>query len=105
MWKKSVIVPIPKASDASAPSNYPPISLLPLLSKLLEKHFHVRITQHLQSLHIFSDSQWGFTEGRSTVAALIKCVDNWLKVMEEGKKYVQYFLNTGRHLIPSLTNL
>lgn len=63
MWKSSAIVPIPKASDVSAPSNYWPISLLPLLSKLLEKHFHVLITQHLQSLHIFSDSQWGFTEG------------------------------------------
>jgi hypothetical protein len=49
MWKTSVIVPIPKASDVSAPSNYRPISLLPLLSKLLEKHIHYLISQHLQS--------------------------------------------------------
>ena len=86
MWKTSVIVPIPKASDMSAPSNYRPISLLPLLSKLLEKHFHFLISQHLQSRHILSNSQWGFTEGRSTVAALIKCVDDWLKTMESGKE-------------------
>ena len=75
MWKKSAIVPIPKASDVS--SNYRPISLLPLLSKLLETHFHSLITQYLRSRLIFSDSQWGFIDGRSTVTALIKCVDDW----------------------------
>ena len=93
MWKTSVIVPIPKASDMSAPSNYRPISLLPLLSKLLEKHFHFLISQHLQSRHIFSNSQWGFTEGRSTVAALIKCVDDWLKTMEGGKEICAVFFD------------
>ena len=93
MWKKSAIVPIPKASDVSSPSNYRPISLLPLLSKLLEIHFHSLITQHLRSRLIFSDSQWGFTEGRSTVTALIKCVDDWLKMMEEGKEICAVFFD------------
>ena len=74
MWKRSSIVPIPKASDMAAPSNYRPISLLSLLSKLLEKHFYNLIIQHLKSFHNISDSQWGFTEGRSTVTALVKCV-------------------------------
>ena len=35
-WKRSVIAPIPKSSDSSTPNYYQPISLLPLLSKLLE---------------------------------------------------------------------
>ena len=93
MWKQSSIVLIPKTSDMAAPSNYRPMSLLPLLSKLLEKHFHNLITQHLQSLHNISDSQWGFTEGRSTVTALIKCVDDWLKVMEEEKEICAVFFD------------
>ena len=93
MWKKSAIIPIPKAKDSSAPSNYRPISLLPLLSKLLEKHIYGLINQHLQSHGFFADSQWGFTEGRSTVTALIKCVDDWLKALEEGKEICAVFFD------------
>ena len=40
LWKKSNIVPIPKANYNHNPSNYRPISLLSILGKLLEKHVH-----------------------------------------------------------------
>ena len=36
-WKQSNIVPIPKCGDKGDPTNYRPISLLPVLSKLLER--------------------------------------------------------------------
>ena len=81
-WKKSVIVPVPKSTDASTPTNYRPISLLPLLSKLLEKHIYELILHHLQANDVLTASQWGFLEGRSTVTALIKCTDDWLKYLE-----------------------
>ena len=35
-WKESSIVPIPKGGDSSKPGNYRPISLLSIMSKLLE---------------------------------------------------------------------
>ena len=38
-WKNSHIIPIPKHSSAlSSPTGYHPISLLPLIHKVLEKH-------------------------------------------------------------------
>ena len=37
-WKLACIMPIPKSEDKSNPANYRPISLLSILSKLLEKH-------------------------------------------------------------------
>ena len=37
-WKTARVTPIPKSGDSSNPSNYRPISLLSILSKLLEKH-------------------------------------------------------------------
>jgi len=37
-WKQFLVVPIPKSSDLSSPNNYRPISLLSILSKLLERH-------------------------------------------------------------------
>ena len=37
-WKIARIVPIPKAVDMSSPTNVRPISILPIISKVLEHH-------------------------------------------------------------------
>ena len=36
-----------KSSDPSLPKNYRPISILPIVSKLLEQHVHSLIFKHL----------------------------------------------------------
>ena len=66
-WKRSLILPIPKGSSTGSPSCYHPISLLPIISKVLDI-----LLNHLQSLNFISDKQWGFLDGRSTVTALFK---------------------------------
>ena len=40
-WKLAQVNPIPKQGSKSDPSNYHPISLLPVISKLMEKHILV----------------------------------------------------------------
>ena len=90
-WKQSLIVPIPKTSSADSPSCYRPISLLPVVSKILERHICDLLQDHLQSLNFISDKQWGFQEGRSTVTALIKCTDDWLKELEVGNDICAVF--------------
>ena len=37
-WKSARVTPVPKSSKFSDPANYRPVSLLSILSKLLEKH-------------------------------------------------------------------
>ena len=44
----SSVVRIPKSSDKGSPKNYCPISLLFILSKLLEKHVYGLLSKHLQ---------------------------------------------------------
>ena len=39
-WKFARVVPIPKPGCSTNPANYRPISILPVLSKLLEKHIY-----------------------------------------------------------------
>lgn len=75
-WKYSIVVPIPKSGDVNDPSNYRPISLLPVLSKLLEKIVASQLIQHLESNTLLSNSQHGFRPKLSTSSALLTLTKN-----------------------------
>ena len=57
-WKTSTVIPIPNKGGGNCPSHYRPISLLCVLSKLLEKHIYKIILQQLN--YPLSSHQWGF---------------------------------------------
>jgi len=90
-WKYARVVPIPKQPRATTPGGFRPISLLSILSKLLEKHFHRLIVDHLTEHSPLSNVQWGFQKGKSTVSALLSTTDSWLKHLERGYEGL-YFL-------------
>ena len=79
MWKMANVVLVPKSNDHANPSKYRPISLLPILSKLLEHHIHFLLTGHLSSLYPISSAQWGFQSGKSTVTALLTSTHEWFQ--------------------------
>ena len=80
-WKVSTVVPIAKSARSHSSDNYRPISLLCVLSKVLEKHIHTLIFNHLKQYYPLSDSQWGFRSGRSTVPALLLTIHHWLQLL------------------------
>ena len=69
-WKVTQVTPIPKSSLTTDPANYRPVSLLSILSKLLEKHIQSVMLEHLEVHSPISEHQWGFVKGRSTTGAL-----------------------------------
>ena len=71
-------------SVLKSPDNYRPISLLSVLSKVLERYVYNLIASHLET-NPLSDSQWGFRLGRSTVSALLTVIE-WLRILEDGKE-------------------
>ena len=87
------MVPVPKSNDHSNPSNYRPISLLPILSKLLERHIHVLISEHLTLFHPISNNQWGFQAGKSTVSALLALTYAWFQQLEAGEEICAIFFD------------
>ena len=68
--KHAKIKPLHKKNEKDQMTNYRPISLLPAISKILEKLIHKRLYSFLTSQHIISDRQYGFRPKLSTSDAL-----------------------------------
>ena len=79
--------------DSITLANYRPISLLPVVSKLLERHIHQVITTHLNETRPLSNKQWGFQPGKSTVTALLSVTHDWLKALESRHNVCSVFLD------------
>ena len=92
-WKTSSVVPIPKKPRAQQSSDFRPISLLPIISKVLERHFFKLINSHLAENHPLSNCQWGFQPGKSTVSALIECTHDWFLQLEKQKEIGAVFFD------------
>ena len=96
MWSghETTYVPIPKTStSSSSPSGYRLISILSTISKILEKHVHQLIFQHLCVHHPLSSKQWGFLPGRSTASALLSVTNEWLVHLENGNEVCSIFFD------------
>ncbi len=89
-WKTSSVVPIPKTSNHKDATNYRPISLLPVVSKMLERHVHQYITK---SLSVLSSGQWSLQTGRSTITALLSVAHEWFKALESGQEVCSVFFD------------
>ena len=57
--KNAKVVPLPKSNDLSDPCNYRPISLLPVISKPLERYIHKHFLQYLENNKLIHQYQSG----------------------------------------------
>ena len=89
-WKVSSIVPVPKGSDSTS---YRPISLLPAVSKLLERHMHYLISHHIEMFFPIVSNQWDFQPRKSTVSALIDVVHHWSLALDQRKEVATVFFD------------
>ena len=82
--KLAKVTPIFKKGDKSKPENYRPISILPTLSKIYERHIASQIHEFFLSKNLFYKEQSGFRKFHSCQTALTKLTDDWLKEMDDG---------------------
>ena len=68
-WKTANVTPVFKKDSKNSVSNYRPISLLPIVSKVLEKCILKKVFNHFEKY--LSDFQFGFIKGRSCVSQLL----------------------------------
>jgi hypothetical protein len=63
-------------------SNYRPISLQPIVSKILERIIHKHILDHLNVNNILTNRQFGFLPKSSTSDAFITALHDWYDYLE-----------------------
>lgn len=89
--KIAKVVPIFKSGDSLDLNNYRPISLLPSLSKVLEKIVCSRLNEFLDQNSIINDNQFGFRKNQSTTHAMAHLVNKISNALNEKKHTVVIF--------------
>jgi hypothetical protein len=84
LLKMARIIPIFKKGEISDLNNYRPISVLPVISKILEKVVAEQLVHFLTSNHILHPQQFGFQKGKGTRDGIASLVEYILKSFEEG---------------------
>lgn len=68
VFKHAIVVPVPKGKVSNNIKNYRPISLLSVLSKVLEKCILKRIKKHVNLNNLLPNTQFGFRDAHSAPA-------------------------------------
>ena len=81
--KRAAIVPVYKSGERSNPINYRPISLTPILMKILERIVRKQVVQFLTDNNFLNSTQHGFREGRSCLSALLNVYDDIVHMISD----------------------
>ena len=85
-WRSANISPIFKKGDKSLPSNYRPVSLTSVCSKVLEHIIHSHMMKHLDKYNILSPAQHGFRKGLSCESQLLVTTHDLTSALDQGKQ-------------------
>ena len=93
-WKCSVITPVFKSGNPAITSNYRPISILPAVSKVMEKIVAEQIVDHLNnSPYTLNRMQFGFRKNNSTETAVCFFLENIKSKLDAGGVIGAVFIN------------
>jgi len=91
-WKKALITPLFKKGERNVASNYRPVSLTSVVSKILEHIVHSSIMRHLDHHNILTDCQHGFRSRRSCESQLISTIQGIAEKLKSGKYQIDVIL-------------
>ena len=94
--KHALIIPILKSStlDTNTFNNYRPISLLPYLSKILEKVLYLQLNHHIEKNNLHATMQSSYRNLHSCETALIKIIDDVQHLIHNDKNVVMILLDS-----------
>jgi hypothetical protein len=83
-WKDAHVSAIFKKGSKKVAGNYRPVSLTSVICKVLESVVRDSLVDHMKRLGLFSDTQYGFTEGRSCMLQLLVVLEEWADIIDSG---------------------
>ena len=95
-WKLAKVIPIFKYGDRTDPNNYRSISMLPILSKILERAVHSHLLEHLKKCHLLTNCQYGCRKNRSTKLASTLLLDDIQKSVDCGELVGAVFIDLSK---------
>jgi hypothetical protein len=95
-WKIAEVIPLHKSGCKDDPNNYRPISILPVLSKILEKAVHKQLMAYLEQNDLLSENQFGYRKNRSTEIATTLFADTIRKAGDDGLLTGAVFLDLSK---------
>ena len=94
--KIAKVVHIFKSGDCALTNNYRPISLLPVISKVIENIIYTQLSLYFESNKLFSDGQYGFRPNRSTEQATLELTDRIISAMDNNDVPIGIFLDLSK---------
>ena len=91
-----ILKPLHKKGDIGDPSNYRPISILPVFSKILEKAIHSQLLDYLEQNHLLTDYQFGYRRKRSTTHATTFLIDSIRNEVDYGNLVGSCFIDLSK---------
>ncbi|XP_057296299.1 uncharacterized protein LOC130625264 [Hydractinia symbiolongicarpus] len=92
-WKRTKVLPLFKSGAKSSVNNYRPISVIPAISKVIEKVVREQLTAYLESNNLINNNQFGFRPRRSTELAATIFIDTVKLKVNDGKMVGAVFLD------------
>ena len=92
-WKRSNVTPVHKGGESDDPGNYRPISVVPVVAKVLEKIIASQLSLYLESHHLLHDLQGAYRHGRSADQILLYAADKIVQALDGGNCVCAAFLD------------
>ena len=94
--KTAKVIPIHKTGEKSLMKNYRPISILPVVSKIIENVMHTQLTDYFTMNKLFTSQQYGYRENRSTELAALELMDRNLDNMNRNLTPVNVYIDLSK---------
>ena len=90
------VIPICKKNNPTLFTNYRPISLLPVISKVLERIMNNQLLMYFTNTKLLSDNQYGFRPHHSTEYAAVEIVDRITTQLDNNKLPISIFVDLSK---------
>ena len=94
--KCAKVIPIYKNGDNTNLDNYRPISILPTVSKFLERVIFDQLYAHFHQNNLLYSSPYGFKKKHSTELAVLELVDRITQELDKGHTPINIFLDLSK---------